>query len=348
MRKRNTGVEPAVIDTGDPGTLLGRALVTHSTSLAAVFLSFSVGSQTLDDGPWWPNREWGPEDQAGASNRITDQKVLEALQGVTTGQVYDLGQVYEQGMPLFGSRSYSMVLPVKGPAEGDNRLVANEEFVSTQIGQVGTQFDGLGHIGQEVVMEDGSVELVFYNGVTADEMDTPSGLQRLGIEHIKPIITRGVLIDVARYKGVERLPNSYEVTVEDVVGALELQGMSPDDVRPGDAVFFRYGWSSLWDDPAAYNDNPPGIGIAVAQWAVGLQVTMVGSDSWCTEVVPNPDASLAFPVHQELLTKNGVLNLENLQFDGLVEDDINEFLFILTPLQLKGATGSPGRPIAIR
>ena len=74
--------------------------------------------------------------------------------------------------------------------------MANEEFVSTQIGQVGTQFDGLGHIGQEVVMEDGSVEHVFYNGFTATEMDTPSGLQRLGIEHVRPIVTKGVLIDI--------------------------------------------------------------------------------------------------------------------------------------------------------
>lgn len=329
-------------------TALKTALRILSAGLAAAFIACPVAAQTRNEGPWWPNTEWGPDDQAGASNRITDDKVLEALQIATTGRVYELGQVYEQGMPLFGSRSYSMVLPVKGPAAGENRLVANEEFVSTQIGQVGTQFDGLGHIGQEVVMDDGSTELVFYNGVTADEMDTPSGLQRLGVEHIKPIITRGILIDIASYKGVSRLANSYEVTVEDVIGALESQGMSPEDVAPGDAVLFRYGWSSLWGQPAAYNNNPPGIGVAVAQWAVERQVTIVGSDSWTTEVVPNPDSSLAFPVHQELMTKNGVLNIENLQFDGLVEDDVNEFLFILTPLQLKGATGSPARPIAIR
>ncbi len=325
-----------------------RAPAALLAGVVAMLFSFAADSQTRDQGPWWPNPEWGPGDQAGASNRITDSKVLEALQTATTGRVYELGQLYEQGMPLFGSRSYSMILPTKGPAAGDNRLVANEEFISTQLGQVGTQFDGLGHIGQEVVMEDGSVEIVFYNGVTASEMDTPGGLQRLGVEHIKPIVTRGILIDVAGYKGVSRLPNSYEVTVEDVIGALEDQGMSQADVRPGDAVFFRYGWSSLWSDPAAYNDNPPGIGVAVAQWAAERQVTMVGSDSWCTEVVPNPDASLAFPVHQELMTKTGVLNLENLRFDGLVEDSVNEFLFILTPLQLKGATGSPVRPIAIR
>lgn len=315
---------------------------------SAALLPISLTAQTATEGPWWPNAEWGPEDQAGASNRITAEGVMAALQLATSGQIYELGQVYESGMPLFGTRSYTMVLPAKGAAAGDNQLVANEEFLTTQVGQVGTQLDGLGHIGQEVVMEDGSTEIVFYNGVTAREMDTPNGLQRLGIEHIKPIVTRGVLIDIAGYKDVPRLPNSYEVTVDDVLGALARQGRSAEDLRPGDAVFFRYGWSSLWSLPAEYNHNPPGIGVEVARWIAERQVTMIGSDSWCSEVVPNPDPALAFPVHQELMMKTGVLNLENLRFDELVADEVDEFLFIVAPIQFKGATGSPVRPIAIR
>ena len=319
-------------------------------ALAAMggLLTLSAGAQTRESGPWWPNPEWGADDQAGASNRITDAKVMEALQLATTGRIYELGQVHEQGMPLFGSRSYSMVLPARDSAAGDNRIVANEEFVSTQIGQVGTQFDGLGHIGQEMAMEDGSVEHVFYNGYTASEMDTPSGLQRLGIEHVRPIVTRGVLIDIAGYQGVERLPNGYEVTVEDLLGALAAQGMSAADVTPGDAVLLRYGWSTLWDQPEAYNPNPPGIGLAAAQWIIERQVTMIGADSWGSEVFPYPDDGLVFPVHQELLMKNGIFNLENMQFDELVADVVYKFVFIVTPIQFKGATGSPARPIAIR
>ena len=328
-------------------------MVTRLGELLAVaamgaLLTPAAGAQTRESGPWWPNPEWGPDDQAGASNRITDTKVMEALQMATTGRIYELGQVYEQGMPLFGTRSYSMVLPARDPAAGDNRIVANEEFVSTQIGQVGTQFDGLGHVGQEVVMEDGSVEHVFYNGFTAVEMDTPGGLQRLGIEHVRPIVTKGVLIDVAGYQGVERLPNGYEVTVEDLLGALAAQGMSAADLAPGDALLLRYGWSSLWDQPEAYNTNPPGIGLAAAQWIIERQVTMIGADSWGSEVIPNPDESLVFPVHQELLTKNGIFNLENMQFDELMDDVVYEFLFIVTPIRFRGATGSPARPIAIR
>jgi kynurenine formamidase len=124
--------------------------------------------------------------------------------------------------------------------------------------------------------------------------------------------------------------------------------MSANDIRPGDAVFFRYGWSSLWTQPQAYNNNPPGIGVAVARWVAERRVTMIGSDSWGSEVLPNPQADQVFPVHQELMMKNGILNLENMRFDDLVADRVNEFLFILTPIRFKGATGSPVRPIAIR
>jgi kynurenine formamidase len=275
--------------------------------------------------------------------------VLSALQLAQSGIVYELGQVYEAGMPLFRGRSYSMLIPRRDTnAVGANRLVGNEEFLATQIGQVGTQFDGLGHIGQKVVMDDGRVTHVFYNGFTAEEMDAREGLQKLGIEHVKPIITRGLLVDVAGYKGVARLPHGYEVTVDDVLGALERGGITEADIEPGDALLFRYGWSSLWDQPEEYNRDPPGIGLDVARWVIAKHVTMVGSDSWTGEVLPNPDSTLVFPVHQELMMKHGVFNLENMIFESLVEDGVTEFLFIVTTIRFKGATGSPVRPIAIR
>ena len=179
-------------------------------------------------------------------------------------------------------------------------------------------------------------------------MDNSLGVQKLGIEHVRSIITRGILVDVAGYKGVATLPAGYEVTLADVRASLERTGQSEDDIEPGDAVFFRYGWSELWADPERYNGGPPGIGLEVARWAAEKKVTMVGSDSWPTEVVPNPDPELVFPVHQELMMKNGIFNLENMRYDDLIADDVYEFLFVFTPIRFKGATGSPGRPIGIR
>jgi kynurenine formamidase len=310
-----------------------------------------VVGQTREKGPWWPHPIWGAEDQAGASNWITPEKVLQAVKLVETGQIYELGQVYERGMPLFGERTYTLLIP-GGPTYnqpfGTNMMIGNDDFLCTEVGQVGTQFDGLTHIGTRMTMADGSVQDVYYNGFTGDEILGGHGMHQLGIENVKPIVTRGILIDVAGYKNVDRLPNGYEVTVEDVRGALKKQGIQEESIRPGDALLFRYGWSSLWSEPDKYNDSPAGVGLEVARWIVARKLTMIGSDSWTSEVVPNPDPDLMFPVHQELLTKNGIFNLENLKLEELASDGVHEFLFMFAPVPFKGATGSPGRPIAIR
>jgi kynurenine formamidase len=314
-------------------------------------------AQTRDSGPWWPHPIWGADDEAGGSNWITPEVVLRAAQLVETGKVYELGQVYEYGMPLFGQRTYALTIPGSptGGPFGANQLVYHDEFFCGEIGQVGTQFDGPGHIGTIMEMGDGTTTEVFYNGVTREEMQGSYGLTKLGVENIKPFFTRGVLIDIAGLKRVEALDHSYEVTVADVRAALERQGMSEEDLQPGDALLFRYGWSKHWSIPECstnpnckYNTNPPGIGMEVAAWLVEQQPSMIGSDQWTTEVVPNPDPELAFPVHQEIITKAGIWNLENMVYDSLVEDEVYEFLFVFTPIRFKGGTGSPGRPIAIR
>ena len=320
-------------------------------AMALALLAVShTHAQTREKGPWWPS-EWGPDDQASASNRITAAKVLEAISLVKTGKVYDVGQVYERGMPLFGQRTYSMFIPSSptgGPFGENNQLVYHDEFLCAEIGQVGTQFDGLAHIGTRMKMADGSTQDVFYNGVPVEEMRGAYGVQKLGIEHIKSFITRGILIDIAGYKGVATLDNSYEVTAADVRGALEKQGIAEDSIKEGDALFFNYGWSKLWTKPDEYNTNPPGIGLEVGEWIVSKKPSMVGSDQWNGEVTPNPDPELAFPVHQLLIPENGIFNLENMVFDELIADGAYEFLFIFTPTRFKGGTGSPGRPIAIR
>lgn len=316
-----------------------------------LFLStVSALAQTREAGPWWPHPTWGAGDQAGASNWITPEKVLEAARLVKTGKVYEIGQVYEKGMPMFGQRTYALLSPGSPTYffPTANRIVANDEFMSGEIGQVGTQFDGPGHIGMKVKMADGSEQDVYYNGFTGTEMYSPYGLKKLGIENVKPILTRGILIDLAGYKNLPNLPARYEVTLADVRGALARQGLSENDLRPGDALIFRSGWSKFWSEPAKYNADPPGIGIEVARWVVERKASMVGSDQSQTEVGPNPDPSLAFPVHQELIMKHGIFNIENLTLDELARDSAYEFLFVFTPVRFKGATGSPGRPLAIR
>jgi kynurenine formamidase len=321
-------------------------------TLAVLVLALALPgyAQTREKGPWWPS-QWGPDDQAGASNRITAATILKALQLVKTGKMYELGQPYERGMPLFGDRTYAMFIPgspTGGPFGENNMLMYHDEFLCAEIGQVGTQFDGLAHIGTRMQMADGSTQDVFYNGVTADEMGGPYGVTKLGIEHVRSFVTRGVLIDIAGYKGVEHLAHSYEVTVADIRGALAKQGIAESSIEEGDALLFNYGWSKLWNDADTYNTNPPGIGMEASEWIISMKPSMIGSDQWTTEVVPGPDPKSAFPVHQELIPKNGIFNLENRVFDEILADEEYEFLFIFTPTRFVGATGSPGRPIAIR
>jgi kynurenine formamidase len=307
-----------------------RSLVTLVVLVAAATVARGQSDR------WYPSR-WGAADQRGAANRITPAKVLEAKNAITKGQIYQLGHVYEAGMPMFGTRHYSIRIPQAFAMPGKNQAVYHDEVISGELGQIGTQFDGLGHLG----MGD-----LFYNGNRRSEFAQAEGLTKLGIENVGAIVTRGVLIDVARFKGVEQLPGTYEITVADLKGALQKQNVQ---IRSGDVVLIHTGWSSLWmKDNAKYGASEPGIGVAAAQFLADAEVVVVGADNWGVEVMPNPDASLSAPVHQLLLARNGIYLHENLITAELARDNAYEFMYSFAPLRLKGATGSPGNPIAIR
>jgi kynurenine formamidase len=296
----------------------------------------AAGSALGQDRDWYPS-PWGPADQRGAANRITPAKVLEARNLITRGTVYELGRAYEAAMPLFGTRHYSLRIPQTYGPLGANRTMYHDEVVSAEMGQVGTQFDGLGHIG---------VGDLFYNGNDRADFAHGDGLTRLGVENVGALATRGVLVDIAAYKNVARLDGGYEITLADLTGALERQDT---EIRSGDVVIFHTGWGSLWlTDNAQFGGSAPGIGLQAARHLVEREVVLVGSDTWATEVVPNPDPELQFPVHQLLIPQNGIYIFENLATEGLARDGAYEFAFFFAPLKLKGATGSPGNPLAIR
>ncbi len=213
-------------------------------SLLTMFLQpFNLLSQ-VDRIPWWPNTEWGAGDQAGASNWITPDKILKAMTLVKTGKYYELGNIYEQNMPMSGARQYKLVIPsfpTHGP-EGPEKVVFNDELLTTEIGQVGTQFDGLGHPGRVMKLPDGRETEVFYNGFTKEDMKDAYGLKKLGIEQIKPIITRGLLLDIASLKNAKTVADGFELSINDVKAALAKQGISESWIEPGDAILFNFGW----------------------------------------------------------------------------------------------------------
>ncbi len=302
---------------------------------------------------WWPS-EWGKEDQLGALNRLTPAKVLEAAQLIQQGVIYDMTHVFEEDMPLFdltpGARKYTLSIPGApswGPL-GENQLVWNEDYISGHLGQDGTQFDALAHMGT-VLGKPGDLNAIhYYNGWSQAEIGTSRGFTKLGVEKTTPIFTRGILIDIAAYKG-RMLERSEEISVEDLLGALKKQGLSETDIRPGDALFYNTGWGSLWKtDNEKFNGGTPGLSIAAGDWAVAKKVVLVGSDNWAVEAIPQPDPKLFAPNHQKFLVENGIYIMENLDFTKLIAAKVYEFAFVFGAVPFKGGTGSPGRPFAIK
>jgi kynurenine formamidase len=293
----------------------------------------SAGAQTWQppaDSARCPSK-WGAGDQRGSGNHMTPETVLR------TGETFELAHPLSPSMPFFGTRRFDLHTKRTFMNPQSNRRGSNEEILISEIGHVGTQFDGFAHqtIG-------GSL----YNCFELDGVATRTGFTKLGVQNVGTLMTRGVLIDVAAFKGVAMLPDAYEITVADLQRALERQKQT---LQPGDAVLIRTGWSALWGtDNARYVKTNPGIGIAAAEWLARQDPMLVGADNWSVEVAPNPNPDLSLPIHQILLVVNGIHLLENLDLQALAAARAEVFALILQPLKIEGGTGSTVAPVAIR
>ncbi len=279
--------------------------------------------------------KWGAGDERGAANHMGPETVLRAARLIRTGRVIELGQVLRSSMPL-GARHFDLYMKPTGPLGGSNRRGSNEELVVAEMGQVGTQFDGFTHqtIGDSL-----------YNCFDQNEIMTRGGFTRLGVENVGTLMTRGVLIDVAALKGVAMLPDTYEITVDDLQQALDRQGVA---LEPGDAVLIHTGWGVLWDtDAERFMATNPGIGVAAAQWLVERDPMLLGADNQPVEVSPNPDPEISLPIHQMMLVVNGIHLVERMRLDELAAAGVYEFAFVVQPLKIEGATGSTVAPVAI-
>ena len=310
----------------------------------AVTVLVGVGSTAVHAQSWQPPADtqrcpskWGAADQRGAANHMKPETVLRAARLIRTGEVFELGRVLSGAMPLSGTRRFELHTKRTTMNPGSNRRGSNEEMVLSEIGQVGTQFDGFSHqtIGNSM-----------YNCFKVDETATRTGFTKLGVENVGALMTRGVLIDVAASKGVEMLPDTYEITVEDLQQALQRQNLR---LQPGDAVIIHTGWGKLWGtDNARYSKTNPGIGAAAAEWLARQDPILVGSDNTGINVSPNPDPQVSNPVHQIMLVVNGIHLLEHLKLDELAAKRVYEFALVVQPLKIQGGTGSTVAPIAVR
>jgi len=301
-------------------------------------------SNVADAQTWRPPAEnqrcpskWGAGAERGSANHMKAESVLKATRLIKTGEVIDLGHVLNDKMPFFGTRRFDVHTKRTFMNQPSNRRGSNEEVLISEIGQVGTQFDGFAHQ---------TIEDKVYNCFKVDEIASRGGFTKLGVEKVGSLITRGVPIDVAALKGVDILPDTYEIAAQDLQQALQRQNVQ---LQRGDAVIINTGWHKHWaKDNAKYVKSCPGIGVGAATWLAQQDPMLVGADNWPVEVAPNPDPQISLPVHQVMLVVNGIHLRENMKTDELAAKKVYEFAFIMQPLKLQGFSGSTVAPIAVR
>ena len=307
-------------------------------------LTLAFGTAVSQAQSWQPPPEkdrcpskWGAGDQRGSGNHMKPETVLRAARLIRTGQTFELGHVLDSSIPFFGTRKFDLYTKRTFMNPGPNHRGSNEELVISEIGQVGTHIDGLAHQ---------SIGNTFYNCAKVDETATRNGFTRNGVENMGTLMTRGVLIDVAALKGVETLPDTYEITVQDLQQALQKENLQ---LQPGDAIIIHTGWGRLWGkDNARYNKTSPGIGVAAAEWLAKQDPMLLGADNSGVGVSPDRDPQVNNPVHQITLVVNGIYLLENLKLDELAAQRVHQFALILEPLKMQGASGSTVAPVAVR
>jgi len=294
---------------------------------------------------------FGPDDQTGATNRITTAVTKAAAAEIQSGAVVSMAYNLIDGVPLFGTRFTKTVLTavalVPGAEYGKNKLTYMEDTYLSQS-HVGTHIDGMGHIG---------IQDCYYNQTPMGKFVTQNGIKKLGLENLKSFATRGVIIDMVKvFQEANKLKTNAAcrtpcldggtvITEADIQAGLKMYNVT---LREGDAVFIHTGWGDLFNQfpaqNAAYNGAEPGLGKAAAAWLAGQKVVLVGTDTWAVEVIPSEDTTEAFPVHALLLTDNGIHIIENVRTDLITAAAANSkratFFLSMTVPKAVGTTGT--------
>jgi kynurenine formamidase len=285
---------------------------------------------------------WGDEDERGALNLITPEGVLEAVRTCKTGRIYQLGlPIQREGIPSIHFRGPAHRLTLASYVDdgryddigGTPGIGANEDMLML-ASHSSTHMDALCH-----VYDDGTI----YNGLPREGMKNFDGAVHCGIEKAGGFVARGVLIDVAKTKGVDCLPESYAITPDDLVEALARSG---EELRAGDMVIIRTGWlERFFANGAQMEYAQPGIGLDAAKWLAHHDPVAIGADNTSVEAYPYDTSFLS--CHIELLVRRGIYLMEHIRVDELSADGCTTFLFCVAPLLITGATASPVNPLAI-
>jgi kynurenine formamidase len=254
-------------------------------------------------------------------------------------RVFDLARPMAVGMPQSPNHPEFRMALVRRHGDSnraDGSSAANEILITG--GHVGTHIDALSHVSQHGRL---------HGGVDAAAAQVGGRFSEHGVERIAPMVCRGVLLDVPAALGMEACPPAYEITPADLERTAAEQGTDP---RPGGVVLVRSGWGRRWEDREAFigrASGVPGPGADAARWLAERRPRAVGADSIAFERLAPGAGHAVLPAHVILLVEHGVHIIETLDLEGIAAAGVREFLFVLAPLPLVGATGSPVRPLAV-
>jgi kynurenine formamidase len=306
----------------------------------AIGAALASGTALAQQQTCFPSK-FGPKDEIGNANLITPEKTLQAVKTVTKGKSYRLGIETNKDTPAFPPRTFSISIVQPGQQAGGTlgptKTTYNDDIIMGWVG-IGSQLDGLGHIG---------IDNVYYNCNKAGEFAQAGGLTKLGIEKFPAFATRGILLDMAGYFKTDIVKEGTPFNRAEIEGAMKAQGVKSID--KGDVVLFYTGWTKLiGKDNKRYGSVEPGLGVGGAKYLAERGVAAVGADNWGLEVIPFEPNQGVFEVHQILLPMNGIYILENMNTEEMVKDKAWEFLFTLGPSRVTGAVQAIINPIAIK
>jgi kynurenine formamidase len=291
---------------------------------------------------------FGPDDEIGMLNLVDATSMQSVLAEVDAHRVFDLAVDYFVGMPSWapwGDPPFQawMTATPRGSAIDDttglgresNELVSRSADAISMFTHCGTHVDALNHFGYH-----GSI----WNCFTEHEHLGGRGWRVAGADKLPPVIARGVLIDVAGAHGVDVLPENYAIGESELRSVLASQGT---ELRRGDVVVVRTGQMSRWPDPQAFANDEPGVDLSGARYLAGAGAVMIGADNLALEAYPTGEVENWSPVHTFLLAEAGVPIMEVVNTQALAGHGVHEFAFIGACLRIRGATGSPIRPLAL-
>ncbi|MEC7517232.1 MAG: cyclase family protein [Pseudomonadota bacterium] len=310
-------------------------LARTSLSLVLIVATSAVSADECVPSPW------GADDQIGAANRVTPERTAAAAKLVKKGISHPLGIVIEPGMPAYPPR-YTQLQVVQPNQQFNADLgvgweaSSNDDVLQMWLG-TGPQLDGLGHMG-----EAGE----FYNCNQGKDFSIITGLTKLDISGIPPMVARGVMIDIAKQMGVDSLQAGQPITSDDIKAAMKSQGVT---VGEGDFVLLHtdYTDATLKQNPSLWAGSIPGITNEASVFLAGLKPMAVGADTWGLGAVPPRAGDKIFYDHVVLLKQHGIYILETMNTGRLADEGVHEFMFVLGQARLKGAVQMIINPVAM-